>query len=57
MSSSQIESRPPLPPFDEAAAWAEVLGAEAARIERDPEHVVLASTPDSVWPNRNTSLR
>ncbi len=51
------EQRPPLPPFDEAAAWTKVLGAEAAWNTRDPEKVALAYTEDSVWRNRDTFLQ
>lgn len=48
------EQRPPLPPFTEEAAWAKVLGAEAAWNTRDPEKVSMAYSPDSVWRNRDT---
>jgi nuclear transport factor 2 (NTF2) superfamily protein len=47
------ESRPPVPPFDEAAARAKVLAAEAAWNTRDPDRVALAYTPDSAWRNRD----
>ncbi|MEJ8281534.1 nuclear transport factor 2 family protein [Pseudonocardia spirodelae] len=49
-------SRPPFPPFDEAAARRKVLAAEAAWNTRDPEKVALAYTPDTVWRNRDTWL-
>jgi nuclear transport factor 2 (NTF2) superfamily protein len=45
--------RPPLPPFDEDSARVKVLAAEAAWNSRDPERVVAAYTPDSVWRNRD----
>lgn len=51
------EARPPLPPFDEASAWAKVLGAEAAWNSRDPERVALAYSEDSEWRNRDTFVR
>lgn len=51
------EMRPPLPPFDEAAALAKVLGAEAAWNSRDPDRVALAYSEDSEWRNRDTFLR
>lgn len=51
------ETRPPLPPFDEAGAHAKVLGAEAAWNTRDPERVALAYSVDSEWRNRDTFLR
>jgi hypothetical protein len=51
------EERPPFPPFDEASAWAKVLGAEAAWNTRDPDRVAGAYTEDSEWRNRDTFLR
>lgn len=51
------DARPPFPPFDEADAWAKVLGAEAAWNTRDPERVSMAYTVDSEWRNRDTFLR
>ena len=50
------ERRPPLPPFDGAAAWKKVLGAEAAWNTRDAQKVALAYSVDSVWRNRDTFL-
>ena len=50
------ETRPPLPPFDEAGARQKVQAAEDAWNSRDPERVALAYTPDSVWRNRDTFL-
>jgi len=47
------ESRPPFPPFDEAAARQKVQAAEDAWNTRDPQRVSLAYTPDSVWRNRD----
>ncbi len=44
--------RPPLPPFDRAAAIQKVRLAEDAWNSRDPERVSLAYSPDSVWRNR-----
>ena len=44
--------RPPLPPFDRAAAIQKVRLAEDAWNNRDPERVSLAYSPDSVWRNR-----
>ncbi len=51
------ESRPPLPPFDEASAAKKARGAEDAWNSRDPHKVALAYTPDSVWRNRSEFLR
>lgn len=49
-------SRPPLPPFDEAAARQKVRMAENAWNTRDPDRVVQAYTPDSRWRNRSEFL-
>jgi nuclear transport factor 2 (NTF2) superfamily protein len=49
--------RPPFPPFDEAAAWKKVLGAEAAWNTRDAEKVSLAYSIDSEWRNRDAFLQ
>ncbi|MDG4857887.1 nuclear transport factor 2 family protein [Streptomyces sp. T-3] len=46
--------RPPVPPFTEADARAKVQAAEDAWNTRDPDRVVLAYTPDSIWRNRDT---
>ena len=51
------DERPPFPPFDEAAAWKKVLGAEAAWNTRDPDRVAGAYSLDSEWRNRDTFLR
>jgi len=48
-----VESRPPLPPFDEDSARRKVQAAEDAWNTRDPERVSLAYTPDSQWRNRS----
>jgi hypothetical protein len=45
--------RPPVPPFDEAAAREKVKKAQDAWNTRDPEKVSLAYTEDSVWRNRD----
>jgi nuclear transport factor 2 (NTF2) superfamily protein len=45
--------RPPLPPFDEAAARAKVKAAEDAWNTRDPARVAGAYSEDSVWRNRD----
>jgi nuclear transport factor 2 (NTF2) superfamily protein len=51
------DTRPPVPPFDEATARQKVLGAEAAWNTRDPQRVALAYTEDSEWRNRDEFLR
>ncbi|MGA0612502.1 DUF1348 family protein [Caldimonas sp. KR1-144] len=45
--------RPPLPPFDEAAARLKVRLAEDAWNTRDPERVARAYTKDTRWRNRS----
>ncbi|MEQ8901750.1 MAG: nuclear transport factor 2 family protein [Roseovarius sp.] len=45
-------TRPPLPPFDEAAAITKVRMAEDGWNSRNPEKVSLAYTPDCQWRNR-----
>ena len=44
--------RPPLPPFTLESARAKVQAAEDAWNTRDPDRVVMAYTPDTVWRNR-----
>lgn len=51
------DERPPLPPFDEAAARKKVLGAEAAWNTRDPDRVAGAYSEDSEWRNRDTFVK
>ncbi len=48
----QNEARPPLPPFDKAAAIQKVRLAEDAWNSRDSHRVSLAYTVDSNWRNR-----
>lgn len=55
--TNQIESRPPLPPFDADSATQKVRMAEDAWNGRNPEKVALAYTPDSEWRNRCEFLR
>jgi len=45
--------RPPVPPFDEAAAREKVKKAQDAWNTRDPEKVALAYTEGSAWRNRD----
>ena len=54
--SISVTSRPPLPPFDRAAALQKVQAAEDAWNTRDPARVASAYTPDSVWRNRDTFI-
>lgn len=48
--------RPPVPPFDEAAARLKVRRAEDAWNGRSPEAVAQAYTADSRWRNRSEFL-
>lgn len=52
-----VNPRPPLPPFDRAAAIQKVRLAEDAWNTRDPDRVTLAYSADSVWRNRAEFLR
>jgi nuclear transport factor 2 (NTF2) superfamily protein len=45
-------ARPPLPPFDRAAAFEKVRRAEDGWNTRNPLKVAQAYSPDSVWRNR-----
>ena len=45
-----------VPPFTEETALLKVQNAENLWNTRDPEKVILAYTPDSVWRNRNEFL-
>ena len=45
------------PPFTAETAAAKVQAAEDAWNTRDPDHVALAYTEDSVWRNRDEFLR
>ena len=49
-------SRPPLPPFDAAAAAQKARLAEDAWNSRDPARVAQAYTQDSRWRNRSEFL-
>jgi len=51
-----VTARPPVPPFDEAAALQKVQAAEDAWNTRNPEQVAAAYTADSVWRNRSEFL-
>ena len=50
---SNIETRPPLPPFTHETALQKVRMAEDGWNSRDPDRVALAYTPDSRWRNRH----
>ena len=49
---SDIEPRPPFPPFTRDTAVQKVRLAEDGWNSRDPHRVALAYTPDSQWRNR-----
>ena len=57
MLACAMDSRPPVPPFTEAAARQKVKAAEDAWNTRDPERVVLAYSEDSQWRNRDEFLQ
>lgn len=50
--ATNLNARPPLPPFSRESAIQKVRMAENAWNTRDPERVSLAYTPDSIWRNR-----
>ncbi|OYT96797.1 MAG: hypothetical protein CFE49_05320 [Pseudomonas sp. PGPPP3] len=50
---SNVEARPPLPPFTRETAMQKVRMAEDGWNSRDPERVALAYTLDSQWRNRS----
>jgi nuclear transport factor 2 (NTF2) superfamily protein len=53
---SDMNPRPPLPPFTEETARQKVQAAEDAWNTRDPERVALAYTEDTHWRNRTEFL-
>jgi nuclear transport factor 2 (NTF2) superfamily protein len=50
---SEIESKPPFPPFTRETAMQKVRMAEDGWNSRDPKRVSLVYTPDSQWRNRS----
>lgn len=51
-----MNSRPPLPPFNEKSAKEKVRLAEDGWNSRNPEKVALAYTVDTRWRNRSTFI-
>lgn len=51
--NTDVNRRPPLPPFDRDTAIEKVRLAEDAWNTRDPERIALAYTQDSEWRNRS----
>jgi nuclear transport factor 2 (NTF2) superfamily protein len=51
------DQRPPIPPYTLATAVEKVRKAEDGWNTRDPGHVALAYTTDSIWRNRAELLR
>lgn len=49
---SEVEKRPPFPPFTRETAMQKVRGAEDGWNNRNPDKVALAYTADSKWRNR-----
>lgn len=47
-----METKPPLPPFNQVSATQKVRLAENAWNSRDPDRVVLVYTADTLWRNR-----
>ena len=54
---SEIESKPPFPPFTRETAMQKVRMAEDGWNSRDPKRVSLVYTPDSQWRNRSEFLK
>ena len=54
---SDVEGRPPFPPFTAETAALKARGAENAWNTRDPGRISLAYTPDSWWRNRSEFLQ
>jgi nuclear transport factor 2 (NTF2) superfamily protein len=54
---SDLEQRPPLPPFSYDDAVLKVRKAEDAWNGKQPEKVAMAYTPDSRWRNRSEFLQ
>ena len=54
---SDVEGRPPFPPFTAETAAQKARGAENAWNTRDPGRISLAYTPDSWWRNRSEFLQ
>lgn len=50
---TNLEARPPFPPFTRETAIQKVRAAEDGWNNRNPQKVALAYTPDSQWRNRN----
>ena len=52
-----MTEKPPVPPFDRAAAIQKARMAENAWNSRDPQKVSMAYTEDSFWRNRSEFIR
>lgn len=50
--ATNLNARPPLPPFSRESATQKVRMAENAWNTRDPKRISLAYTPESIWRNR-----
>ena len=50
--TTELETRPPVPPFTRETAIQKVRMAEDGWNSRDPQRVSLVYTPDSQWRNR-----
>jgi nuclear transport factor 2 (NTF2) superfamily protein len=52
IEAANMQTKPPLPPFDEVSAALKVRLAEDAWNSRDPDRVVQVYTADTRWRNR-----
>ncbi|EMR63951.1 hypothetical protein MGN70_013483 [Eutypa lata] len=57
MTTPQNQGKPPYPPFTAETAQIKVKTAQDAWNTKNPDHVKLAYTPDSIWRNRDQFLQ
>lgn len=57
MSTTQTDTKPPLPPFTLETARQKVKAAQNVWNTKNPQVVKNAYTPDSIWRNRDTFLQ
>ena len=56
-SSTQTDTKPPLPPFTRETAQIKVKAAQDLWNTRDPQKVKNGYTPDTIWRNRDQFLK
>ncbi|TVY23536.1 hypothetical protein LHYA1_G008229 [Lachnellula hyalina] len=56
-SSTQADTKPPLPPFTRETAQIKVKAAQDLWNTRDPQKVKNGYTPDTIWRNRDQFLK